>query len=158
LGGSVTLVVALVLPTADGPRPWSRRSASAHQRLKSQRSAVMAIVHLMHHQMLDKAVMDGPAVHPGRSARTLKCILPNLSPLGFSSFSRTGRSALCPRWCSLLLRTFYSVDTCFCSVPIRSSPWCHGRSAIRARMVRAQVNFQKASHVRNNLQYSVQST
>jgi hypothetical protein len=26
----------------------------------------------MHHQMSDKAVADGPAVHPGRSARTLK--------------------------------------------------------------------------------------
>jgi hypothetical protein len=29
------LVVALILPTADGPRPWSGRSARAHQRLKS---------------------------------------------------------------------------------------------------------------------------
>jgi hypothetical protein len=32
----------------------------------------MAIVHLMHHQMSDKAVADDPTVHPGRSARTLK--------------------------------------------------------------------------------------
>jgi hypothetical protein len=37
------LAVALFLPTVDGPRPWSGRSALAHQRLKSQRSAVMAI-------------------------------------------------------------------------------------------------------------------
>jgi hypothetical protein len=37
------LAVALVLPTADGPRPWSGRSAPVHQRLKSQRSAVTAI-------------------------------------------------------------------------------------------------------------------
>jgi hypothetical protein len=37
------LVVAPILPTADGPRPWSGRSAPAHQRLKSQRSAVTAI-------------------------------------------------------------------------------------------------------------------
>jgi hypothetical protein len=37
------LAVALIMPTADGPRPWSRRSAPAHQRLKSQRSAVTAI-------------------------------------------------------------------------------------------------------------------
>jgi hypothetical protein len=37
------LVVALILPTVDGPRPWSGRSAPAHQRLKSQRSAVTAI-------------------------------------------------------------------------------------------------------------------
>jgi hypothetical protein len=43
------LVVASFLPTADGPRPWSGRSAPPHQRLKSQRSAVtvisMAIMH-----------------------------------------------------------------------------------------------------------------
>jgi hypothetical protein len=37
------LVVALVLPTADGPRPWSGRSAPKHQRLKLQRSAVTVI-------------------------------------------------------------------------------------------------------------------
>jgi hypothetical protein len=37
------LAVAPFLPTADGPRPLSGRSAPAHQRLKSQRSAVMAI-------------------------------------------------------------------------------------------------------------------
>jgi hypothetical protein len=52
------------------------RSAPTHQRLKSQRSVVtaisMAIVHLMRHQMIEKAVTDGPAVHPGRSARMLK--------------------------------------------------------------------------------------
>jgi hypothetical protein len=29
-------------------------------------------VYLMCRQMLDKAVVNGPAVHPGRSARTLK--------------------------------------------------------------------------------------
>jgi hypothetical protein len=70
------LAVAPILLTKDGPRPWSRRSAPAHQRLKSQQSAVtaisMAIEHLMHRQMSDKAVADGPAVHPGRSARSLK--------------------------------------------------------------------------------------
>jgi hypothetical protein len=52
------------------------RSAPAYQRLKSQRSTVMAIStaieHLMCRQMSDKAVADGPAVHPRRSARTLK--------------------------------------------------------------------------------------
>jgi hypothetical protein len=70
------LVVAHFLATADGSCPWSGRSAPAHQRLKSQRSVVtaisMAIVHLMCRQMLDKVVADGPAMHPGRSARTLK--------------------------------------------------------------------------------------
>jgi hypothetical protein len=70
------LAVAPFLSTADGARPWSGQSAPAHQWLKSQRSAVTAkstaIVHLMRHQMLDKAVTDGLAVHPRRSARTLK--------------------------------------------------------------------------------------
>jgi hypothetical protein len=37
------LAVAPILPTADGPRPWSGRSTPVHQRLKSQRSAVTAI-------------------------------------------------------------------------------------------------------------------
>jgi hypothetical protein len=63
------LTVAPILSTADGPHPWSGRSAPAHQRLKSQRSAVtaisMAIMHLIHRQMSDKAVADGLAVHPG---------------------------------------------------------------------------------------------
>jgi hypothetical protein len=70
------LVVAPFLPTADGPRSWSGWSAPAHQRLKSQRSAVTAIstaiMHLMCRQISDKTVVDGPVVHPGRSARTLK--------------------------------------------------------------------------------------
>jgi hypothetical protein len=69
------LAVAPFLPTADDPRPWSGRSAPAHQRLKSQRSAVTAISttieHLMRCQMSDKAVADGPVVHLRRSARTL---------------------------------------------------------------------------------------
>jgi hypothetical protein len=70
------LAVAPFLPTADGPRPLSGRSAPAHQRLESQRSAVTtiltAIVYLMRRQMSDKVVTDDPAVHPGRSVRTLK--------------------------------------------------------------------------------------
>jgi hypothetical protein len=69
------LAVAPFLLTANGPRPLSRRSAPAHQRLKSQPTVTaisMAIVHLMCRQMSDKVVADGPAVHPGRSARTLK--------------------------------------------------------------------------------------
>jgi hypothetical protein len=37
------LVVAPILPTVDGSRPWSGRSAPVHQRLKSQRSAVTTI-------------------------------------------------------------------------------------------------------------------
>jgi hypothetical protein len=76
IASSHFLAVAPILPTADGPRPWSGRSAPAHQRLKSQRSVVtaisMAIMFVMCRQMSDKAVADGPTVHPGRSARTLK--------------------------------------------------------------------------------------
>jgi hypothetical protein len=37
------LVVASFLPTADDSCPWSGRSAPAHQRLKSEPSAVTAI-------------------------------------------------------------------------------------------------------------------
>jgi hypothetical protein len=37
------LAVALFLPTADDPRPWSEWSAPVHQRLKSQWSVVTAI-------------------------------------------------------------------------------------------------------------------
>jgi hypothetical protein len=70
------LPIAPFLSTVDGSRFWSGRSAPAHQRLKSQRSAVttisMSIVHLMCRQMSDKAIADGPVVHPGRSARTRK--------------------------------------------------------------------------------------
>ena len=66
------LVVAPFLPTADGPRPWSGRSVPAHQRLKSQRSAVTAIstatLHLMRHQMSDK----GSRGQSGRAPRTVR--------------------------------------------------------------------------------------
>jgi hypothetical protein len=89
------LVVAPFLLTADGPRPWSGRSGPTHQRLKTQRSAVMAIStaistaieNLMHHQMLDKAVVNGPVVHPGRSTRTLKIHFTELVTFGFFWFS-----------------------------------------------------------------------
>jgi hypothetical protein len=64
------------------------RSAPAHQRLKSQWSAVTtistAIEHLMRRQMSDQAVADGPAVHPGRPARTLKMHF--IEPVTFGFF------------------------------------------------------------------------
>jgi hypothetical protein len=59
-------------PWSGRSAPWSGRSAPAHQQLKSQRSAVTTIVHLMCHQMSDKEVADGPVMHLGRAARTLK--------------------------------------------------------------------------------------
>jgi hypothetical protein len=77
------LAVAPFLPTVDGPRP-------AHQRLKSQRSAITAIStaieHLMRCQMSGKAVTDGPVLHPGRSARTLKMNFTESVTFGFSGF------------------------------------------------------------------------
>jgi hypothetical protein len=79
----------------------------------------------MRRQMSDKVVADGSVVHPGRSARTLKMHLTELSPSGFSGFSTTGRSApeagrsvLGLEWCSLLLQTICSVNSCFCSVSV----------------------------------------
>jgi hypothetical protein len=137
------LAIAPFLPTTDGSRPWSEWSAPAHQRLKWQRSAVTAIstatMHLMRRHMSDKAVADGPVVHPGRSARTLKLHFTEPVTFGFFWFSPTGRSTpkdgrstLGLRRCSLLRRTVRSVDLCFCSVPVRGSPWCRGRSAARA--------------------------
>jgi hypothetical protein len=66
------LVVAPFLPTTDGPRPWSGRSAPAHQRLESQRSAVTAIstatLHLMRRHMSDK----GSRGRSGRAPRTVR--------------------------------------------------------------------------------------
>jgi hypothetical protein len=48
----------------------------------------------MHRQMSEKAVADGPVVHPGRSARTLKIYFTEPVIFGFFCFSPTGRSAL----------------------------------------------------------------
>jgi hypothetical protein len=69
--------------------------------------------------MSDKAVTDGPAVHPGWPARMLKYILPN-RPLGFLWFSMVGRSEpearwseLGTEWCSILVRTVHSTNVSF---------------------------------------------
>jgi hypothetical protein len=92
--------------------------------------------------MSDKVVVDGPVVHPGRSARTLKLHFTEPVTFGFLWFSPTGqsapeagRSALGLGRCSLLHRTVRSVDLCFCSIPVQGSPWSHGRSTARARTV-----------------------
>jgi hypothetical protein len=142
------LAVAPFLPTADGPRPWSGRFAPAHQRLKSQRSAVTAIstatLHLMHRQMSDK----GSHGRFDRAPRTVRedAIIHFTEPITFGFFGssptgrsalESGRSALGLGRCSRLRRIVRSVDLCFCSVPVRGSPWCRGRSIARARTVRA---------------------
>jgi hypothetical protein len=141
------LAVAPFLPTVDGPRPWSRRSAPTHQRLKSQQIAVTdistAIKHLMHRQMSDKGVVDGLVVHPGRSARTLKIHFTEPVTFRFFWFSPTGRSApeagrsaLGLRRSVLLHRTVRSVNLRLGSVPVRGSLWYRGRSVARAQTVR----------------------
>jgi hypothetical protein len=135
------LVVAPILPTADGLCPWSGRFGPAHQRLKSQRSAVTgistAIMHLMRRQMSDK----GSHRRSGRAPRTVredaKIHFTEPITFGFFGSSPTGRSALGLRRCLLFHHTVRSVDSRLCSVPVRGSPWCRGQSAARARTVRA---------------------
>jgi hypothetical protein len=156
-----------ILPTADGPPAWTGRSAPADQRLKMQRSAVtaisMAILHLISHQMSDK----GSRGRPDRAPRTVRedAIIHLAEPVTFGFFgsSPTGRSAPEPGRsahglgrCLLFHRTFRSRDTCFCIGSVRGSFRCRGRSATKARTVRAWPDFQKASPVRNNLRYSEQ--
>jgi hypothetical protein len=127
------LTVAPFLPTADGLCPLSGRSAPAHQLLKSQWSAVMAIstaiVHLMCRRMSDKAVADGTVVYPGRSARMLKMYF--TEPVSFGSFlffnSRTirTRGRTVRAWSRTVLASpsdSPQCKCCFCSVPVRGSP------------------------------------
>jgi hypothetical protein len=138
------LAVAPILPTVDGPRPWSRRSAPAHQRLKMQWSAVTSILHLMCRQMSDK----GSHERSGRAPRTVRedAIIHftelvtfgffGSSPIGRSA-PEAGRSALGLGRCLLFLQTVCSVELSFCSGSVRGSFGCRGQSAARARTVRA---------------------
>jgi hypothetical protein len=143
------------LPTADGPPAWSGRSAPADQRLKTQRSAVTAIstaiLHLMRRQMSDKASRG----RSGRAPRTVRedTIIHLAEPVTFGVFgsSPTGRSAPEPGRstrglgrCLLFHRTVRSRDTCFCTCSIRGLFRCRGRSAAKARTVRAWPEFPKS--------------
>jgi hypothetical protein len=118
------------LPTADGPRPWSGRSAPADQRLKTQQSALtaisMAILHLMRRQMSDKASRG----RSGRAPRTVRedAIIHFTEPVTFGFFgsSPTRRSAPeAGRFsrglgrCLLFHRTVRSRDICFCIGSVR---------------------------------------
>ena len=122
-----------ILPTADGPPAWSRRSAPVDQRLKMQRSAVTAIstaiLHLMRRQMSDKATRG----RSGRAPRTVReaAIIRFSEPVtfGFFGFSPTGRSA--PEAgrsarglgrCLLFHRTVRSRDMCFALVLSEAHP------------------------------------
>jgi hypothetical protein len=126
------LAVASILPTADGPRPWSGRSTPAHQRLKSQRSAPTAIstaiMHLMRRQMSDK----GSRGWSGRAPRTVRedAKIHFTEPVTFGFFGssptgrsapKAGRSAHGLRRCLLFLRMVRSVELCFCSGSVRGS-------------------------------------
>jgi hypothetical protein len=143
------------LPTADGPRPWSGRSAPADQRLKTQRSAVTAIstaiLHLMRRQMSDKASRG----RSGRAPRTVRedTIIHFAEPVTFGFFgsSPTGRSTPEPGRsarglgrCLLFHRTVRSRDMCFCIGSVRESFRCRGRSAAKARTVRTWSDFPKS--------------
>jgi hypothetical protein len=127
------LPVAPFLSTADSPRPWSKQSAPAHQRLKLQQSVVTAIStaikHLMRRQMSDK----GSRGRSGRAPRTVRedAIIHFTEPVTFGFFGSSptgwsapevGRSALGLGRCLLFLRTVYSVDLCFCIGFVRGSP------------------------------------
>jgi hypothetical protein len=127
------LAVAPFLPTMDGPRPWSGRSAPAHQWLKLQRSAVTAtstvIVHLMRRQMSDKEITDGPTVHPERSTWTLKMHF--TEPVTFRVFfwffnGRTVRAwgRTVHAWSRTVLASPSLSPWCkrFFNVPVRGSP------------------------------------
>jgi hypothetical protein len=129
---SSSLAVAPILPTADGPRPWSGRFTPAHQRLKTQRPAITAIstaiLHLMCRQMSDK----GSRGRSGRAPRTVRedTIIHFTEPVTFGIFGSSptrrsapeaGRSARgLGRWL-LFLRTVHGVDLCFCIGSVRGS-------------------------------------
>jgi hypothetical protein len=127
------LAIAPILPTPDGPRPWFGWSAPAHQRLKTQRSAVTAIstaiLHLMRRQMSDK----GSRGRSGRAPRMVRedAIIHFTEPVtfGFFGFSTTGRSAFeagrSARGlgrCLLFLRTVRSVVLDFALILSKGHP------------------------------------
>ena len=143
------------LPTADGSPSWSGRFAPADQRLKMQRSAVTAIstaiLHLMRRQMSDKASRR----RSGRAPRTVRedAIIHFTEPVTFEFFGSSptgrsapeaGRSARCLGRCLLFHQTVRSRDMCFCIGSVRGSFRCCGRSAAKARMVRAWPDFPKS--------------
>jgi hypothetical protein len=138
------LAVAPILPTADGPHPWSGRSAPTHQRLKSQRSAVTSILHLMCRQMSDKGSRGRSGRAPRPVCEDAIIHFTELVTFGFFGFSPTersapeaGRSARSLGRCLLFLRTVRSVDLDFCFGSVRGSSWCRGQSAAKARTIRA---------------------
>ena len=144
-----------ILLSADGPPSWCGRSVPVDQRLKTQRSAVTAIstaiLHLMRCQMSDKASRG----RSGRAPRTVHedAIINFFEPVTFGFFGslptgrsapEAGRSALGLGRCLLFHRTVRNIDLCFCIGSVRGSFLCRGRSATRARTVRAWPVFPKS--------------
>jgi hypothetical protein len=130
-----------ILLSADGPPAWSRRSAPVDQRLKTQRSAVTAIstaiLHLMRCQMSDRP-SRGRSASLAQTVREPAIIhFSKPATFGFCGFSPTGRSARGLKRSALFLRTVHSADLDFCIGSVRVSSSCRGRSAARARTVRA---------------------
>jgi hypothetical protein len=81
--------------------------------------------------MSDKAVADDSIVHPGRSARTLKMHF--TEPVTSRFFWFFNDQTVCA-WSRMVLASpsdSSQCKRCFCSVPVRGSPWCHGRSTPR---------------------------
>jgi hypothetical protein len=144
-----------ILLSADGPPARSGRSASIDQRLKMQRSAVTAIstaiLHLMRCQMSDRPSRGWS----GRAPRTVReaAIIHSSEPVTFGLFGslptgrsapEVGRSERGLRRSALILRTVHSADSAFCIGSVRGSSLCRGRSAARARTVRAWPVFPKS--------------
>ena len=86
-------------------------------------------------QMSDK----GSRGRSGGAPRTVRedAIIHFTEPVTFGFFGSalTGRSALGLGRYSLLRRAVRSVELCFCSVSVRGTLWCRGRSVARARTV-----------------------
>jgi hypothetical protein len=85
-------------------------------------------------------------VHPWSRTVRASFIIPSAQLVTFRLFGsaltgrpapEAGRSALGLGQCLLFHQTVRSVDLLLCSVPVRGLPWCRGRSAARARTVRA---------------------
>jgi hypothetical protein len=104
------LDVAPFLPTVDGPRPWSGRSAPAHQRLKSQRSTVTAIStaikHLMRRQMSDKGSRGWSVRAPWTVREDAIIHFSEPVTFGFFGSAPTGWSAPEVGWSALGLGRF----------------------------------------------------
>jgi hypothetical protein len=139
-----------ILPTVDGPPAWTGRSAPADQRLKTQRSAVTAILHLMRRQMSDKDSRG----QSGRAPRTVRedtiIHFTELVTFGFfgslpigRSAPEAGRSARRLGRFLLFHWTVCSRDMSFCVGSVRGLFRCRGWSAAKAQTVCTWPDFPK---------------